>query len=93
MKSLLSKLTMVDVPVEGGQEGERTAEVLARGTGSPRPATRRQEQVSIFIRPQALTFPVVVGIVKVGWEGIQRLPISWGGRYGFLLPRAFSLGY
>jgi|GEM_PF-5065647 len=45
-----------------------------------RQGLRTTRRMSIFIRPQALTFPVVVGLVKVGWEGLQRLPISWAGQ-------------
>jgi hypothetical protein len=70
---------MVNVPSEGNQEEERTGQLFKKSTGPPKKTAPRVQRVSIFIPPQALTFPIAVGLVKVAWEGFKRLPVSWAG--------------
>lgn len=77
MPSLLSQLTMVAVPSEGSQEEERVGQVHAKSITTPKHARSRLQRVSIFIPPQALTFPVAVGLVKIAWEGLRKLPGAW----------------
>jgi hypothetical protein len=37
----------------------------------------KQMEVPIFINPKALTFPVLVGLVKGAWASASLLPVSW----------------
>lgn len=79
MQSLLSRLTMVSVSRDAKTEDERTGEVFAKKPAGAQATKPSADQIAIFIRPQALTFPIVVGVVKVAWEGFMRLPVSWAG--------------
>ncbi len=77
MRNLLSQLTMVAVPPEGNQEEERVGQVNAKSIAKSEYAKPRLQRVSIFISPQALTFPVAVALVKIAWEGFKKLPVLW----------------
>jgi hypothetical protein len=69
MANLLARMTTIGV----APAGEPAAEVFGTKKGAPdrAPGTR----VSIFINPQALTFPMAVGLVKGGWEALKHAPL------------------
>ena len=58
----IARLTMV------WPRGERRAEIL-RESGKPKVAPKAPEgqPTSIYISPKALTYPILVGVVKVAW--------------------------
>jgi hypothetical protein len=70
MARWIAKLTMAGVaPAKtAGAEGKDVA-------GGNKPA--EEQRISVFTRPQALTYPVAVALVKGGWEAVKTLHVGW----------------
>jgi len=66
--NLLARLTMAKVPAQPAGTNER---------GGAPPAPQPSDQIPIFTNPKALTFPIVVGLVKGAWEALKALQTSW----------------
>jgi hypothetical protein len=76
MSSLINKYTRISlkklgsstaVPDQSKKSGTNNQSVAATAGGD--------EKISIITNPRALTFPIVVGLVKAGWEGLKMLPV------------------
>jgi hypothetical protein len=48
--------------------------VLPAGAGAKRGKTA---EVPIFINLKALTFPILVGLIKGAWAAVSLLPVAW----------------
>jgi hypothetical protein len=83
MANLLTRLTTIGVASLPLPQ-ERTAEILGRQQARVAgPDQAPEPRVSIFINPQALTFPVAVALVKGAWEGLKLTPLPAAGTTWF----------
>ena len=81
----IAKLTMVRAePVAP------LVHVAAPGDGGLPPD--RSSDVPIFIHPKALTFPILVGLVKGAWLAASQLPIAWPASIWFPFSLCILLG-
>lgn len=74
MIGFINKLTMIS-----GKRKSQGANMLGYeedNDSETRGQNSKAENISIITNPKALTFPLIVGFVKVGWEGLKILPIS-----------------
>ena len=80
MANLLARLTMVrPKPRRGTVLAENLPASAVGGEGGPGipPAGAASEPIPILINAKALTYPLMVALVKGAWEAAKVLPVPW----------------
>jgi|HubBroStandDraft_1064217.scaffolds.fasta_scaffold55900_2 hypothetical protein len=60
--------------------------------GKAAPKRDRSNDIPIFIHPKALTFPILVGLVKGAWLAVSQLPVAWPSSIWFPFSMCLLLG-
>jgi hypothetical protein len=87
MWHFIARLTMARSP-----EGARVSSILRAGSGRAAEEEEQTPTVPIFIHPKALTFPVLIALVKGAWAGAMLLPLPWAASIWFPLVACMILG-